>query len=162
MISADCHLDLGWLPTDLFVTQASPEMRDRVPYVEDGPKGKRWRTEKGANLGLVNGMGSAGREYVPGRIHRADRMAATGLYEDGRKGIRRLTDPDLRIKDQDLDGVQGEVLYGILGATGRMNDPDATVETMRIYNEWLPAFCSIHSHRLTGGRSLPDIPRTPP
>jgi len=86
MISADCHLDLCWLPTDLFVTQASPEMRERVPYVEDGPKGKRWLTKKGANLGLVNGMGSAGREYVPGRIHRADRMAATGLYEDGKKG----------------------------------------------------------------------------
>ena len=38
-------------------------------------------------------MGSAGREYVPGHIHRADRMAATGLYDDGKKGIRRLTDP---------------------------------------------------------------------
>ena len=57
MISADCHLDLCWLPTDLFVTQASPEMRERVPYVEEGPKGKRWVTKKGAQLGLVNGMG---------------------------------------------------------------------------------------------------------
>ncbi len=91
MISADCHLDLCWLPTDLFVTQASPEMRERVPFVEEGPKGKRWVTKKGAQLGLVNGMGSAGREYVPGRIHRADRMAETGLYADGKKGIRRLS-----------------------------------------------------------------------
>ncbi len=158
MISADCHLDLCWLPTDLFVTQASAEMRDRMPYVEDGPKGKRWLTKKGANLGLVNGMGSAGREYVPGRIHRADRMAATGLYEDGKKGIRRLSDPDLRIKDQDRDGVQAEVLYGILGATGRMNDPDATVEVMRIYNEWLADFCSTHPERYAGLASIPNNP----
>jgi uncharacterized protein len=157
MISADCHLDLCWLPTDLFVTQASREMRERVPYVEQGADGKRrWLTRKGASLGLVNGMGSAGREYVPGRIHRADRMAETGLYADGAKGIRRLSDPDLRIKDQDRDGVQAEVLYGILGATGRMNDPEATVEVMRIYNEWLADFCSTHPERFAGLASIPN------
>jgi len=115
-------------------------------------------TKKGANLGLVNGMGSAGREYVPGRIHRADRMAATGLYEDGKKGIRRLTEPDLRLRDQDRDGVQAEVLYGILGATGRMNDPEATVEVMRIYNDWLADFCSTHPERFGGLASIPNNP----
>src|SRR5229473_2111549 len=56
-------------------------------------KGKRWVAKNGANFGLMNGMGSAGREYVPGQIHRSDRMASTGLYDDGRKGIRRLYDP---------------------------------------------------------------------
>ena len=25
-----------------------------------------------------------GREYVPGVIHRSDRMASTGLYDDGK------------------------------------------------------------------------------
>jgi len=114
-ISADCHLDLIWLPPDLFTANASAGMRDRMPYVTDGPKGPVWVTKKGASLGHVNGMGSAGREYVPGRIHRADRMASTGLYEDGKKGIRRLSDPDLRLLDQDRDGVQAEVLYvGVL------------------------------------------------
>jgi hypothetical protein len=79
---------------------------------------------------------------VPGKIHRADRMAATGLYEDGQRGIRRLTDPDLRVKDQDRDGVQAEVLYGVLGASSRLNDPEAAVEVMRVYNEWLADFCA--------------------
>ena len=79
MISADCHLDLCWLPPDLFTSQASVAMRDRMPYVTPGPTGPVWTTKKGASLGHVNGMGSAGREYVPGRIHRADRMASTGL-----------------------------------------------------------------------------------
>jgi predicted TIM-barrel fold metal-dependent hydrolase len=158
MISADCHLDLCWLPTGLFTANASPSFRDRMPYVTDGPKGPVWVTKKGASLGHVNGMGSAGREYVPGRIHRADRMASTGLYEDGKKGIRRLSDPDLRLKDQDRDGVQAEVLYGILGATGRMNDPEATVEVMRIYNEWLADFCSTHPERFAGLASIPNNP----
>ena len=158
MISADCHLDLCWLPTDLFVTRATAHMRDRMPHVIDLPNGKTWVTKKGANLGLVNGMGSAGREYVPGRIHRADRMAETGLYEDGKKGIRRLSDPELRLHDQDRDGVQAEVLYGILGATGRMNDPEATVEVMRIYNEWLAEFCARHPSRYAGLASIPNHP----
>ncbi len=158
MISADCHLDLCWLPPDLFVSSASGEMRGRMPYVTDGPKGSVWITKKGANLGLACGMGSGGREYVPGRIHRADRMASTGLYEDGKKGIRRLTDPELRLGDQDRDGVQAEVLYGILGATGRMNDPEATVGVMRIYNEWLADFCATHPDRYAGLASIPNNP----
>ena len=90
-----------------------------------GERGKEWVTKNGSSFGLMNGMGSAGRKYEPGKIHRSDRMASTGLYADGEKGIRRLTDPDLRLKDQDRDGVQAEVLYGILGATNRLNDNEA-------------------------------------
>ena len=157
-ISADCHLDLCWLPPDLFSSSASLAMKDRMPYVTDGPKGPRWVTKKGANLGLVNGMGSAGREYVPGRIHRSDRMAATGLYEDGKRGIRRLTDPELRLKDQERDGVQAEVLYGILGATRRLNDAEAAVELVRIYNEWLAGFCDAHPDRYAGLACIPNAP----
>src|SRR3989449_6451975 len=134
MISADCHVDLCWLPPELFTVNASAGLRDRMPYVTDGPKGSLWVTKKGAMLGLVNGMGSAGREYVPGQIHRSDRMAATGLYDDGKRGIRRLTDPELRLRDQDRDGVQAELLYGILGTTRRLDDPEAAAEVMRIYN----------------------------
>src|SRR2546425_12746859 len=157
-ISADCHVDLPWLPADLFTSNASAATKDRMPYVTDGPKGPLWVTRKGASLGLVNGMGSAGREYVPGQIHRSDRMASTGLYEDGRRGIRRITDPELRLKDQDRDGVQAEVLYGVLGTTGRMNDPEAAVEVLRVYNEWLADFCSAHPDRYVG---LPSIPNHP-
>jgi predicted TIM-barrel fold metal-dependent hydrolase len=83
-------------------------------------------------------------------------MAETGLYEDGKRGIRRLTDPDLRLRDQDRDGVQAEVLYGILGATGRMRDPEAAAEVMRIYNEWLAAFCERHPDRYAGLASIPN------
>src|SRR5437016_5992422 len=157
-ISADCHLDLCWLPSDLFSSSASLAMKDRMPYVTDGPKGPRWVTKKGANLGLVNGMGSAGREYVPGRIHRSDRMAATGLYEDGKRGIRRLTDPELRLKDQERDGVQAEVLYGILGATRRLNDAEAAVEPVPVSNGWLAGFCAADPDRYPGLASIPNQP----
>ena len=70
----------------------------------------------------MNGVGPAGAKYVPGSHYRVDVMASTGLYEDGKKGIRRPTDPALRVKDMDRDGVQAEVIYGILGAATRLND----------------------------------------
>ncbi|MEA2787735.1 MAG: hypothetical protein QOG73_141, partial [Acetobacteraceae bacterium] len=36
-ISADCHLDMPWMPPELFTSEASNELRDRMPYVTDGP-----------------------------------------------------------------------------------------------------------------------------
>lgn len=156
VISADGHVDLIWLPPDLFTKNASARFKDRMPFVEDGPDGPRWVSRKGAQFGLVNGMGSAGRKYVPGEIHRSDRMASTGLYDDGKKGIRRLTEPDLRLKDQDLDGVSAEVLYGVLGSSGRLNDPEAACEMLSIYNDWLHDFCSHHPDRLIGLANVPS------
>lgn len=156
VISADCHIDLIWLPPELFTDNASAAMKDRMPYVVEGEKGPKWVSRNGGEFGLQNGMGSAGREYVPGVIHRSDRMASTGLFSDGKKGIRRLTDPDLRIKDQDLDGVAGEVLYGILGASTRLGDPDAATEMMRIYNAWLADFCDTHPDRFAGIACVPN------
>jgi len=156
VISADGHIDLIWLPPDLFTGNASAKFRDRMPYVEEGPDGLHWISRNGAKFGLVNGMGSAGRKYEPGVIHRSDRMASTGLYDDGKKGIRRLTEPALRLKDQDRDGVQAEVLYGVLGSSGRLNDGEAAIEMLRIYNDWLHDFCRSHPDRLIGLANIPS------
>ncbi len=156
IISADCHIDLPWLPADLFTSQAAKKYRDRMPYVDQTDNGPQWVSRTGAQFGLQNGMGSAGRKYIPGQIHRSDRMAAQGLYSDGEKGIRRLTDPKLRIKDQDLDGVQAEVIYGVLGASMRLNDNEAATELLRIYNEWLADFCATAPDRFAGLASIPS------
>jgi uncharacterized protein len=156
VISADCHIDLIWLPPELFTENASAALKQRMPYVEERADGARWVSRNGADFGLVNAMGSAGRPYVPGAIHRSDRMAATGLYDDGKRGIRRLSDPDLRIKDQDLDGVQGEVLYGILGSSARLNDREAAAQMLYIYNRWLETFCATHPQRFAGIACVPN------
>ncbi len=156
VISADCHIDLPWLPPDLFIANASQALKGRMPYVTDGEKGPVWVSGNGAYFGLQNGMGSAGREYIPGQIQRSDRMAAEGLYEDGKNGTRRLTDPGLRIKDQDRDGIQAEVLFGILGAGARLNDGVAATEMMRIYNDWLADFCDSQPERFAGLASIPN------
>src|SRR5215470_1968806 len=121
-ISADCHIDLPWIPPDLFTANARASLKDRMPYVTDGPDGPYWTCKNGGSFGLVNGVGPAGQKYVAGSHHRVDVMAATGLYDDGKKGIRRVSDPVLRARDMDRDGVQAEVMYGILGAATRLGD----------------------------------------
>ena len=55
VISADCHVDLIWLPPDLFTANAPAVVKDRMPYVTDGPRGKEWVTKNGASLGSMPG-----------------------------------------------------------------------------------------------------------
>jgi predicted TIM-barrel fold metal-dependent hydrolase len=82
-------------------------------------------------------------------------MAATHLYADGKKDIRRVSDPDLRLKDMLSDGVDAEVIYGILGAATRLNDHEAATEMFRIYNDWLSEFCGHYPDRHLGLACLP-------
>src|SRR5438477_4713880 len=154
-ISADCHLDMPWMPPDLFTSMAPRDMKDRMPFVVETDDGPKWTANNGASFGYKNGVGPAGSKYVPGKHHRVDVMAKTGLYEDGAKDIRRVSDPHLRIKDLDRDGVDAEVIYGILGAAGRLNDKDAANEMLRIYNDWLKSFCSHYPDRHIGLACLP-------
>ena len=154
-ISADCHLDLPWMPPDLFTANATPGMKERMPYVAEGPDGPYWTCKNGTSFGLVNGVGPAGQKFVPGTHHRVDVMASTGLYADGQKGIRRVSDPALRAKDMDRDSVQAEVMYGILGAATRLNDHEAATEMFRIYNDWLVDFCRHDPDRFIGLACLP-------
>ena len=46
-ISADCHIDLIWLPAELFTENASAELKDRMPYVTDSERGPVWVSKKG-------------------------------------------------------------------------------------------------------------------
>src|SRR5262245_815655 len=108
-ISADSHLDLGWLPADTFTSRVPRAWEERVPRVVQTEEGQRW-VAGDTVLSGVGGVGTLGRPYEPGRWKRVDMMAATGLYSDG---LHRPTNPDERITDQDRDGVSAEIIYGI-------------------------------------------------
>ena len=154
-ISADCHLDLPWMPPELFVSEATPDMKDRMPYVEDSDEGPRWVTKKGATFGLLNGVGPGGAPLVPGQNKRVDIMAETGMFADGQKGIQRPSTPELRLQEMERDGVDAEIIYGVLGSAARMQDPEAANEMLRIYNDWLKDFCSHYPDRQIGLACLP-------
>ncbi|HKC50837.1 MAG TPA: amidohydrolase family protein [Myxococcota bacterium] len=150
MISADGHIDFPLLPENLWRDGAPAALRERMPRVVDSPRGRTWVSHQGTPLGLVGGMGSAGRPYVPGEIHRSDRMAEHGLYRDQSRGLMRPAIPELRVRDQELDGVCGEVVYGILGAASRLDDPEVTDCVTHTYNGWLAEFCRKAPGRFAG------------
>jgi uncharacterized protein len=154
-ISADSHIDMTWLPGDLFTSNASAVMKDRMPYVTDGPDGPYWTTKAGKSMGLTNAIGSSGSKYVPGQNRRVDVMVATGLYDDGKNGMPRPSDPHRRLLDSQRDGVDAEVLFGILGAATRLDDHEASTEMFRIYNDWLVEFCRHYPERHIGLACLP-------
>src|SRR6202163_4841445 len=154
-ISADCHLDLPWLPPELFTSQAPREFKDRMPFVEDGADGPRWVTKAGVFMGIPGAVGSVGAPFVPGQNYRVDKMAETGLYEAGKRGERRPGDPHLRIKEMEKDGVDAEIIFGILGVASRVQDHAAANEVLRIYNDWLKEFCSHYPDRQIGLACLP-------
>src|SRR2546422_11536719 len=69
-ISADCHIDLPWIPPDLFTANASAEMKERMPYVTDGPDRPYWTCKNGTSFGLMKGVGPGGQKVVPGSYYR--------------------------------------------------------------------------------------------
>ena len=83
-------------------------------------------------------------------------MAEAGLYSDYfEKGLRRPGDPHLRVKDMDRDGVDAEVIYGILAACAKAKDPEAADEMLRIYNDFMHDFSSHYPDRMIGLACLP-------
>jgi predicted TIM-barrel fold metal-dependent hydrolase len=154
-ISADCHLDMPWMPPTLFTENARRELKDRMPYVEDGADGPQWVAKNGANFGLLNGVGPGGAKHVPGQNVRVDIMAEHGLFSDAKQGKVRCSDPHLRVKDMEADGVDAEIIYGVLGTASKLNDAEASNEVLRIYNDWLKDFCSHYPDRQIGLACLP-------
>src|SRR5258708_30556798 len=86
VISADCHVALIWLPPDLFTANAPAAVKDRMPYVTDGPRGKEWVTKNGSSLGPMNRLGSARRQNQPRKIPPSPPNSPAPLSRHGRKG----------------------------------------------------------------------------
>jgi predicted TIM-barrel fold metal-dependent hydrolase len=150
-ISADSHLDLGWLPADTFTSRVPKPFRDRVPRVVESEDGPFWEVE-GTRLSGVAGVGSRGRPYSPGRWARADRMAETGLYDDP---SLRPGNPLERWRDQERDGIDAEVIYGLFGIGPSIQDPDLRSLVYRTFNDFLIEFCAHMPDRYLGLACLP-------
>src|SRR4029079_19219333 len=106
-------------------------------------------------MGIPGAVGSVGAPFVPGQNYRVDKMAETGLYDAGKRGERRPGDPHLRVKEMEKQGVDAEIIFGILGVASRVQDHEAANEMLRIYNDWLKDFCSHYPDRQIGLACLP-------
>ena len=72
------------------------------------------------------------------------------MIHEGYAGMRPgVLDPVLRIKDQELDGIDAEVLYpSVLFAIYRIPNPEVVAAVFHNYNDWLWNYCSQVPDRL--------------
>ncbi len=152
IVSGDSHVDMSWLPGDLFVNNNSqPHLQDLMPRIIETEKGLIWTAEKDNILGVAQ---SAGFEFIPpqrGRRKRTDKMLDAGFYD----GPSRPVDPELRLKDMMTDGVDAEILYGITGSGKNLKNMEVVTEVYRIYNDWVDEFCASYPGRWYGLACLP-------
>lgn len=151
VISADCHIDMTWMPGDLWVTNAPATWKTQVPQVRDTPDGPRWFAED-QELGVFGGLGFGFNPVQRGYSKHVAKMIDVGFYEGG----AHPTTPALRLQDQQLDGIDAEVLYGILGIGMRLQDPELIRVVYAIYNDWAAEFCQTNPQRFVGLACLPN------
>jgi predicted TIM-barrel fold metal-dependent hydrolase len=151
IISADCHIDMTWMPGNLWTDNAPAKWRDQVPHVREASDGPRWYAE-GKELGVYGGLGFGFDRVQRGFSKHVERMFEVGFYDGG----PHPTTPALRLKDQQLDGVDAEVMYGILGIGMRLTDRELIQVVYEIYNDWCADFCKTHPHRFVGLACIPN------
>ncbi len=144
LISADSHVSE---PPDLWVERIDKPFRDRAPRVVmdyEGQQGEYFVFEGGVSVRVAQGLLAAAVKEET----RADFAARSANYADALPGG---WDPVERLKDQDIDGVECEVLYTTLGfRLYWLTDPAFQQACFRTYNDWLAEYCSHSTKRLVG------------
>ncbi|HEY7649651.1 MAG TPA: amidohydrolase family protein [Methylomirabilota bacterium] len=146
VISADDHIDLPWLPKDLWQKRVPAAWRERAPRVVDTADGPYWMfgDERwdawGGRVGAAGAMG--GRRLA---------LERGGVLEPG---VLRPTTTALRLADMDRDGVDATVMYGPIVPL-LMEDPELRRVCYRAYNDWLAEFCATAPERLIGVGLIP-------
>ncbi|MGH7934793.1 MAG: amidohydrolase family protein [Candidatus Binataceae bacterium] len=143
VISADSHM---MEPANLWVERLDEKYRDRAPkVVKSESKGQFLFIAPGLQPFPVAGGFAAGRsgEELKEFMRRAGK-------DEGYEAARPSGwDPVERLKDQDIDGVQAEVLYTTLGMPlFGLDDPELQLACFRAYNDWVAEFSSHDRKRL--------------
>jgi predicted TIM-barrel fold metal-dependent hydrolase len=146
LFSADSHVSE---PADLWTARIDRAFRFRAPRVEslerDGRMQEFFIYEGFPPHPVGIGLGAAVSQEG-----RADLRAGTNTtsYKDARPGG---WDPVVRLGDQDLDHVEGEVLHTTLAfRLFWLRDARLQQACFRVYNDWLAEFCSHSPQRLIG------------
>ena len=151
IISADCHIDMTWMPGDLWVKNVAAKFKEQAPQVRETSDGPHWFVE-GKDLGVYGGLGFGFDRVQRGYSKHVDKMFEVGFYEGG----PHPTTPALRLKDQELDGIEAEVMYGILGIGLKMTDRELIHAVYEVYNDWAADFCKSNPRRFVGLACIPN------
>ena len=139
LISSDSHIIE---PADLWETRIDRRFRDRAPRLMHEGEVDQWHAD-GVKFGNIGTNQQAGL-----RFEAPDRLTAGGSMKTVPLGG---VDPHAHIKDMDVDGVAGGVLYPSQGLTVyRVPDGELLSAIFRAYNDWLADFCHLYPKRLKG------------
>jgi predicted TIM-barrel fold metal-dependent hydrolase len=134
VVDADSHINN---PPDAWKTLPA-RYRERAPRLVDMGGYDGWTVEGRPPSPLVPLSFAAGKkpeELGQRRIRFAEQ--APGCW-----------DPVARLRDLDLDGIDGQVLYG--DGTGQAQDPELRTALVRAYNDFLSEFVSVAPERYVG------------
>jgi uncharacterized protein len=151
-ISADDHIDLRWLPKDLWTERLPANLRERGPRVVETENGAfwTWEGETFSPHGYYTAAQGSGAMWA---IERAGVM---------REGELRPTTAALRLTDMDRDGVDVSIMYGPTDPMA-IAEPELRRCCYEAYNDWLTEFCAAKPERLIGVAQLsmedPEVAR---
>jgi predicted TIM-barrel fold metal-dependent hydrolase len=129
MISADDHIDLGYLPKDLWIERLPKSLRERAPHVEDkGEKGEYWVCD-----------GETWGEYRGERWFAKPRRNPLALDRGGVGEAHRPTTPEKRLVDMDRDGVEASLMFPPIIAM-QVGEPVLRNACVQAYNDWAVEF----------------------
>jgi len=144
MISADDHLDLQYLPTNLWTERLPKALRDRAPHIEERDGGSVWVCD-----GEVWGRWAGTRRPMgPKALFNAFDRGGVDETE------LRPAQAALRLADMDRDGVEAQVMFGPVAAMA-IADPELRIACIQAYNDWLIEFGAAAPNRLLGVAILP-------
>jgi predicted TIM-barrel fold metal-dependent hydrolase len=152
IFSADSHIVE---PPEMW-ERVEARFRDRAPRIErdvNGEKGEYYVFEDLKPIIVTRFFGA-------GHLH--DQRKWDAFFPGGfEKAPRSLRDPAARLQEQDLDGVNGELLFPTMGMVAlAAKDDELKAACFRAVNAYLAEYCRYAPNRLVGAGvvSLHDIP----
>jgi predicted TIM-barrel fold metal-dependent hydrolase len=150
-ISADDHIDLRFLPKDIFTSRVPAALKDRVPRVVP-TNNERYKPEDGMSDWVVEDrvMGPWGCYTAAQASGNAWAIERGGSLE---VDVLRPTTAELRLADMDRDGVQASIMYGPPDPFF-IDDPEIRRATFRAFNDWVLEFEKAAPERLVAVAQL--------
>ena len=147
LLSADNHIVE---PPDLWTARIEPKFRDRAPRIDRREDADWYVVEGNLSIGSLGTATHAGDRYT---VDRPDEIPLEDRWENVRPGGY---EPSEAIKDMDLDGVDGAVIFPTRGVGGlwRLEDSELLSAICRTYTDWIAEFCQPYPERLRGAAMI--------
>ena len=138
VLSSDSHV---FEPPDLWTRRIDRQFLDRAPHIERIEGADQLVVEGNQSIAGIGLISNAGARY-----ENPETISDHGRFEDVHEGGY---EPDQHLRDMEIDGVSGEVLYPSQGLFYfKVGDSALLSAIFRAYNDWLHEFCAADPSRL--------------